>query len=111
MDNFQMPQQEGMPNMEFMKYMMYIMPIFFFAFLNNYASGLSWYYLVSNTINIGIVLYIKKVMINETKIHQILAANKAKPKKEGKFASRMQDMMKKAQEMQEQQEQNKKGRK
>ncbi|WP_322971881.1 membrane protein insertase YidC [Faecalibacter sp. LW9] len=111
MDNFQMPQQEGMPNMEFMKYMMYIMPIFFFIFLNNYASGLSWYYLVSNTINIFIVLYIKKVMINEEKIHQIIAANKAKPKKEGKFSSRMQDMMKKAQEMQEQQEQMKKNRK
>ena len=111
MDNFQMPQQEGMPDMKFMKYMVYIMPIFFFVFLNNYASGLSWYYLVSNTINIGIVLYIKKVMINEEKIHQILATNKAKPKKEGKFASRMQEMMKKAQEMQEQQEQIKKNRK
>lgn len=111
MDNFQMPQQEGMPNMEFMKYMMYIMPIFFFVFLNNYASGLSWYYLVSNTINIFIILYIKKVMINEEKIHAILEKNKAKPKKEGKFASRMQDMMKKAQEMQEQQEQMKKNRK
>ena len=111
MDNFQMPQQEGMPNMEFMKYMMYIMPIFFFVFLNNYASGLSWYYLVSNTINIGIVLYIKKVMINEDKIHAILEKNKAKPKKEGKFASRMQEMMKKAQEMQEQQEQLKKNKK
>ncbi|RLZ12744.1 membrane protein insertase YidC [Faecalibacter macacae] len=111
MDNFQMPQQEGMPNMEFMKYMMYIMPVFFFVFLNNYASGLSWYYLVSNALNVFIVLYIKKVMINESKVHQILEANKAKPKKEGKFASRMQDMMKKAQEMQEQQEQIKKNRK
>ena len=111
MDNFQMPQQEGMPNMEFMKYMMYIMPVFFFVFLNNYASGLSWYYLVSNTINIGIILYIKKVMINETKIKAIIEANKAKPKKEGKFSSRMQEMMKKAQEMQEQQEQLKKNRK
>ena len=111
MDNFQMPQQEGMPNMEFMKYMMYVMPIFFFVFLNNYASGLSWYYLVSNTINIGIILYIKKVMINEDKIKTILETNKAKPKKEGKFASRMQEMMKKAQEMQEQQEQAKKNRK
>ena len=111
MDNFQMPQQEGMPDMKFMKYMVYIMPIFFFVFLNNYASGLSWYYLVSNAINIGIVLYIKKVMINEEKIHQILETNKSKPKKEGKFASRMQEMMKKAQEMQEQQEQIKKNRK
>lgn len=108
MDNFQMPQQEGMPNMQFMKYMMYIMPLFFFVFLNNYASGLSWYYLVSNTINIFIVLYIKKYMINEAKIHEIIKANKAKPKKQGKFASRMQDMMKQAQEMQEQQKGKKK---
>jgi len=108
MDNFQMPQQEGMPNMQFMKYMMYVMPVFFFVFLNNYASGLSWYYLVSNTINIFIVLYIKKFMIHEAKIHQIIETNKTKPKKQGKFATRMQEMMKQAQEMQEQQQKNKK---
>ena len=108
MDNFQMPQQEGMPNMQFMKYMMYVMPIFFFVFLNNYASGLSWYYLVSNAINIFIVLYIKKYMIHEAKIHQIIETNKTKPKKTGKFASKMQEMMKQAQEMQEQQQKNKK---
>ncbi|MFV0218573.1 membrane protein insertase YidC [Empedobacter falsenii] len=108
MDNFQMPQQEGMPNMQFMKYMMYVMPVFFFVFLNNYASGLSWYYLVSNAINIFIVLYIKKYMIHEAKIHQIIETNKTKPKKTGKFASKMQEMMKQAQEMQEQQQKNKK---
>ena len=108
MDNFQMPQQEGMPNMQFMKYMMYVMPVFFFVFLNNYASGLSWYYLVSNTINIFIVLYIKKFMIHEAKIHQIIETNKSKPKKQGKFATRMQEMMKQAQEMQEQNQKNKK---
>lgn len=111
MDNFQMPQQEGMPNMQFMKYMMYVMPVFFFVFLNNYASGLSWYYLVSNAINIGIVMYIKRFMINDAKIQSILAFNKAKPKKEGKFSSKMQDMMRKAQEMQEEQNQNKKRKK
>ena len=108
MDNFQMPQQEGMPNMQFMKYMMYIMPVFFFVFLNNYASGLSWYYLVSNTINIFIVLYIKKFMIHEAKIQQIIETNKTKPKKQGKFASKMQNMMQQAQEMQNQQKDNKK---
>lgn len=104
MDNFQMPQQEGMPNMQFMKYMMYVMPVFFFVFLNNYASGLSWYYLVSNAINIGIVMYIKRFMVNDAKIQSILATNKAKPKKEGKFSSKMQEMMRKAQDMQEQQD-------
>ncbi len=112
MDNFgNMPQQEGMPNMQFMKYMMYIMPIFFFVFLNNYASGLSLYYLVSNVINIFIILYIKKVMINEDKIHAMIQENKTKPKKQGKFATRMQDMMKKAQEMQAEQEKAKKNNK
>lgn len=112
MDNFNnMPQQEGMPNMQFMKYMMYIMPIFFFVFLNNYASGLSWYYLVSNVINIFIVLYIKNVMIKEEKIHAMIQENKTKPKKTSKFSQRMQDMMKKAQEMQAEQERMKKNNK
>src|SRR5690606_1611111 len=62
MDNFNQPAQEGMPDMRFMKWMMYLMPVFFFVFLNSYASGLSWYYLVSNVINIGIVMFIKNVM-------------------------------------------------
>lgn len=109
MDSFgNMPQQEGMPNMQFMKYMMYVMPVFFFVFLNNYASGLSWYYLVSNVINIFIILYIKNVMINEEKIHAMIQENKTKPKKESKFSQRMQDMMKKAQDMQAEQEKLKK---
>jgi YidC/Oxa1 family membrane protein insertase len=47
--NIQQPQQEGMPNM---KVLMYIFPITFLFFLNSSASGLSWYYFVSNAINI-----------------------------------------------------------
>ncbi|HAI80577.1 MAG TPA: membrane protein insertase YidC, partial [Chryseobacterium sp.] len=47
--NIQQPQQEGMPNM---KVLMYIFPITFLFFLNTSASGLSWYYFVSNAINI-----------------------------------------------------------
>ncbi len=77
-----MPQQEGMPNMQFMKYMMYVMPVFFFVFLNNYASGTIMVFIqLSNTINIFIVLYIKRFMIHEAKIHQIIETNKTKPKK------------------------------
>lgn len=103
-DSLQMPQQEGMPNMQIMKYMMYIMPIFFFVFLNSYASGLSWYYLVSNVINIGIVLFIKNVMLKEEKIHAKIEANKAKPaKKKSGFSQKMQDLMEKAQQQQESQ--------
>lgn len=93
----QQPQQEGMPNM---KVLMYIFPITFFFFLNSAASGLSWYYFVSNAINIIIILVIKYWILDEKKIHAQIQANKEKPKKEGKFQKRMREMMEQAQEQQ-----------
>lgn len=108
MESFNQPPQEGMPDMRIMKYMMYLMPVFFFVFLNGYASGLSWYYLVSNVINIGIVMFIKNVMIDDKKIHAKIQENKAKPKKQSKWGSKMQQLMEQAQEAQKQQEKKKK---
>ncbi|WP_392437620.1 membrane protein insertase YidC [Cruoricaptor ignavus] len=105
----QQPQQEGMPNM---KVLMYIFPITFLFFLNSAASGLSWYYFVSNAINIVIILVIKHFILDEKKIHAQIQANKAQPKKEGKFQKRMREMMEQAQEQQRlQQEQLKKQQK
>ena len=96
--NIQQPQQEGMPNM---KVLMYIFPITFLFFLNSSASGLSWYYFVSNAINIVIILVIKYFIIKKKKIHAQIQANKQKePKKEGKFQKRMREMMEQAQEQQ-----------
>src|SRR5690606_3825592 len=47
------PQQEGMPDMsKIMKVMIYISPIMMLFFFNNYASGLSLYYFISNLITI-----------------------------------------------------------
>lgn len=106
--NMQQPQQEGMPNM---KVIMYIFPITFLFFLNTSASGLSWYYFVSNAINILIILVIKYVILDEKKIHAQIQANKAQPKKEGKFQKRMREMMEKAQEQQKMQEQQRNKRK
>lgn len=103
--NMQQPQQEGMPNM---KVMMYIFPIMFFFFLNSSASGLSWYYFVSNAINILIILVIKYFILDEKKIHAMIQANKAAPKKEGKFQRRMREMMEQAQEQQRRAEEMKK---
>lgn len=102
--NMQQPQQEGMPNM---KVIMYIFPITFLFFLNTSASGLSWYYFVSNAINILIILVIKYVILDEKKIHAQIQANKEKPKAEGKFQKRMREMMEKAQDAQKTQEQQK----
>ncbi len=101
--NIQQPTQEGMPNM---KVLMYIFPVTFLFFLNTSASGLSWYYFVSNAINILIILVIKYWILDEKKIHAQIQANKQKePKKEGKFQKRMREMMEKAQEQQKAQQQ------
>jgi YidC/Oxa1 family membrane protein insertase len=98
----QQPTQEGMPNM---KVLMYIFPITFFFFLNSAPSGLSWYYFVSNAINILIILVIKYWILDEKKIHAQIQANKAQPKKEGKFQKKMREMMEQAQTQQQNAEQ------
>jgi YidC/Oxa1 family membrane protein insertase len=89
------PTQPGMPNM---KIIMYISPVVMLIFFNNYASGLSLYYFISNLITIGIMLVIKNYIIDEKKILAKIEANKKKPKKKGKFARKMQEMMKQAEE-------------
>jgi len=67
-------------------------------FFNNYASGLSLYYFVSNLITIGIMLVIKNVIIDNDKIHAQIQENKKKPKKENKFQKKMREMMEQAEE-------------
>jgi YidC/Oxa1 family membrane protein insertase len=91
------PTQEGMPDMsKMMKYMMYFSPLMMLFFFNNYASGLSLYYFVSNLITIGIMLVIKNFIIDEDKIHARIQENKKKPKKENRFQKKMKEMMEQA---------------
>ncbi len=90
-----MPTQPGMPNMKFIMYLMPIMMLFFF---NNYASGLSLYYFVSNLITIGIMLVIKNFILDNDRIHAQIQENKKKPKKENKFQRKMREMMEQAEE-------------
>ena len=93
------PTQEGMPDMaKMMKWMIYFSPLMMLVFFNNYAAGLSLYYFISNLITIGIMLVIKNYILDEDKIHAQIQVNKAKPKKQGKFAKKMQEMMEKAEE-------------
>jgi len=91
------PTQEGMPDMgKIMKVMLYISPLMMLFFFNNYASGLSLYYFVSNTITIGIMLVIKNYIVDNDRIHAKIQENKAKPKSEGKFQKKMREMMEQA---------------
>jgi YidC/Oxa1 family membrane protein insertase len=93
--SMQQQQQPGMPNM---KFLMYLSPLFMLVFFNNYASGLSLYYFISNLITIGIMLVIKNFIIDEEKIHAKIQVKKATPKKQNKFQRKMAEMMEQAEE-------------
>ena len=103
------PTQEGMPDMsKMMKYMMYFSPIMMLFFFNNYASGLSLYYFISNLISIGIILVIKNYILDEDKIHAQIQEKKKKPKKQGRFQKKMADMMEQAEKQKQAQQKKKK---
>ena len=93
----QATQQPGMPNMKFIMYLMPLMMLFFF---NNYASGLSLYYFVSNLLTIVLMLVIKNFVISEEKIFAQIEENKKKPKKAGGFTARLQKAMEEAEKQQ-----------
>ena len=113
--NMSMPTQEGMPDMQkMMKWMFYISPIMMLVFFNRYAAGLSLYYFISNLMTIIILIVIKKYVIDEEKIKAIIEENKKKPKKQGRFARKMAELMEKAEEqkrLQEEMKRKNKGRK
>tara|TARA_Y100000739_G_scaffold229706_1_gene245598 strand:- start:19793 stop:21634 length:1842 start_codon:yes stop_codon:yes gene_type:complete len=90
--------QEGMPDMtKMMKYMMYISPLFMLIFFNNYASGLSLYYFISNILSISIMFVIKNYILDEKKIREQIQVNKAKPAKPpSRFQRKMQELMEEA---------------
>lgn len=93
------PQQEGMPDMgKIMKVMIYISPIMMLFFFNNYASGLSLYYFISNLITIGIMYVIKNKIVTEDKVKVIIETNKSKDKPKSKFQRKMDELMEQAQQ-------------
>jgi YidC/Oxa1 family membrane protein insertase len=101
--NMQPPAQEGMPDMQkMMKMMLYISPIMMLFFFNQYGSGLSLYYFVSNLLTLGIMYVIKEYVIDEDKVHAMVQKKKAEaPKKKSKFRQRLDEAMRQAQEQQE----------
>ncbi len=82
-----------------MKFYSYLMPLIFFFVLNSFASGLTWYYLVSNLVTLG-QQALTRSFVNDTKIRAQLEANKVKnkDKKPGGFQARLAEAMKTAQE-------------
>ncbi len=76
-----------------MKWMMYLMPILFLGFFNNYSAGLSYYYFLSNIFGFG-QQYLFKAFIDEKKIHAQIQENRKKPVKKSGFQQRLEQMAK-----------------
>ena len=81
-----------------MKWMMYLMPVMFLGFFNNYASALSYYYFLANMVTFGQQFVMRKYFIDEKAIMAQIENNKKKPVKKSKFQKRLEDMAKKQQE-------------
>lgn len=84
-----------------MKWMMYLMPILFLGFLNNYSAGLSWYYFLANMITFGQTWFMQKYVIDSDALHKKIQENKTKPVKQNKFQQRLEAMTKEAQQRQQ----------
>ena len=90
--------------MEQMKWIMYLMPIMFLGFFNNYAAALSYYYFLANIFTFSQQYFMKR-FIDEDAILAQLEANKKKPAKpKSKFQKKLEEMQRK----QEQQMKNRK---
>ena len=81
-----------------MKWMMYLMPVFFMIFFNNYASGLSYYYFLSLLITI-MQTYAFRLVIKEESVRKAMAEAAKKPKKKSGFMARLEEMQRQQQQM------------
>ena len=93
-----MNSQMSGPQMAQMKWMMYLMPIMFLGFFNNYAAGLSYYYFLANMITFGQQFVMRKFFIDENVIIAQIENNKKKPTKKSNFQKRLEEMARKQQQ-------------
>jgi len=77
-----------------MKWISYIMPVAFLGFFNSFASGLTYYYFVSNVITIGQQLLIR-AFVDDDKLHKQIQEQRKKPVTKSKFQTKLEEMAKK----------------
>ena len=95
-----MQSQATDPNMKFMKYMMYAMPLMFLFIFNDYAAGLSYYYLVSLFLTI-LQTMIFRWTLNDEKMLKEMEENKKKKagKQKSRWMQRMEEMQREQQKL------------
>lgn len=105
-------QQES--QMKIMRWMMYLMPVFFFFVFNDYSAGLNYYYFISLLFSALTMWYLRRT-IDEKKLLERLEknyqANKDKPKKMSGLAARLEALQKQQEEMMKLQQEHQKHRK
>ena len=87
------PSATGQQQMPGMKMMTYIMPVMFMFILNNFSSGLTYYYFLANLITFGQNMLSKR-FIDEESVLKKLEENKKKPAKKSRFQQRLEDAAK-----------------
>lgn len=98
-----MQNQASANQMPGMKLMMYFMPVMFLFFFNDYASGLSYYYLLSLFISIAMT-YIFRACVNEDKLRKKMMERAAKPQKKSSWMQRLEEAQKRQQAMMREQQ-------
>lgn len=102
---YMMQQQDtgANPQMAAMKWMSYLMPVMFFFVLNDYPSGLNYYYFLSTLISVVTTIIMRKTT-NEAALLAQLEANKKdlKQMKKSGFAARLEAMQKQQEELMKQ---------
>ena len=95
-----MQSQATDPNMKFMKYMMYAMPLMFLFIFNDYAAGLSYYYLLSLFITILQTMIFRWTLDDEKMLKEMEANKKKKAgKPKSGFMQRLENMQREQQRL------------
>ena len=96
-------QMSNDPNMAGMKFMsLWLMPIMMFFICNNLSAALSYYYLLSNIITMGMTWYIRKYVVTEERVRNEMMLNAKQPKKKSKWQQRLEEAQKMQEMMQQQ---------
>jgi len=85
-------------NMKMLQWMPFIMPLLFLGWFNSFASGLTFYYTVSNILSLLQQIIIQKLFIDEKKILAKIEQKRKEPAKTSKWQQRLEEMQKLQQE-------------
>ena len=101
------PTQGNKDQQRMMNIMMYMMPIMFLFMFNNFASALTYYYLLFNIFTF-LQMWIFRMAIDEDKLRAQMQENMKKPVKKSKWQLKMEELQKQQQQMLKQQQQQQK---